>query len=355
MAIADTTEFWTSRMHGENPTSLTQPHHNDDFTVASGSGAAEGDFWRITNGLYSAATFTTNDLTALVSFRYNAIPADTTTLLTLRNASHKITIQSTGTGTSLRIVGATNVIISDLDLMLTEIDSTSTVIRVSLTSAGAATVYVYESMESEDGEDAFFTLTGATDSSGRLFQFGNTAGTVDWGTVYFTHHGAFSPDELSQSGLYQMVMNRLVMSIRDTLRNSKRMDLKEVLDSSIVIGYDLSSDMMTRIRPPTVHIIPAAIGAPDFNTIGGSAVDNDLTVDIMVSTKGRDYRDAYRFGMRIIGDIFDELYTGTGLENTKDALRSYELILDARIDPDEQVCIHRLQLTYMRRERMLFR
>ena len=74
MAIADTTEFWTSRMHGENPTSLTQPHHNDDFTVASGSGAAEGDFWRITNGLYSAATGTTKELTESVSNRDNTDP-----------------------------------------------------------------------------------------------------------------------------------------------------------------------------------------------------------------------------------------------------------------------------------------
>jgi len=344
-------------MNGENPVSLTQVHHNDDFTLVSGGGATEGQFWRISNGQYKLDSFTTNDLTALVSFRYDSTPADTTTLLTLRNASHKITVQSTGSATSLRIIGGSTVILTDLDLTMSEEDPVSTILRITLDSSGNAKVYVYESMEDEMGEDAFTSLTGASDSTGRLFQFGNGAGSIDWGTVYFTHHGIFNPDELAQSALYQMVLNRLGLKIRQLLRDSPRMSLKEVMDDSIIYGYDLSSEMVIRLRPPTIHIIVSDALSPEFNTLGGTHVDNEMTVNISVTTKGRDYREAYRYGLRIIGDVFDELYTGSGhdLGNNVDMLSGYRLTLDPKIDPDEQVCIHQLELSYVRREKMLFR
>ena len=57
----------------------------------------------------------------------------------------------------------------------------------------------------------------------------------------------------------------------------------------------------------------------------------------------------------IIGEIFDELYTTTGILATTDNLESYNMELDSKMDDDETICVHHLILTYRRRIKMTHR
>jgi len=351
MSIATTNQFWTSRNHGDDPTAS-----DGEVWSASGSGIADGAYWKITSsGYYSVAPSTSDDLTILATVFYpNAadIPADGTTLMLLRSDSHAVEVQSTGLATSLKIVGATTSIFSNLDLTMIENEPYITTVRLTLDSLGNAKLYVHEIMEDDFGTDRSLSVVGSSVGTGRYIQWGSNDGETKWGTVYATHHGAFNPDELSQSAFYQSTLNRLGLSIRDTLRNSKRGTIKEIPDSSIVFGYDLSSSMIMRLSPPTIHVLTSGSGSDNFDTLGGTSIYQNHLANIMVTTKGTDYKEAYRFGLRIIGDVFDELFTNTGLNGSIDSITGYELILDTKVDNDEMVCVHQLSLTYMRRERM---
>ena len=53
-----------------------------------------------------------------------------------------------------------------------------------------------------------------------------------------------------------------------------------------------------------------------------------------------------------MGEVFDELYVNTGLRGTTDSLDSYNMNLDTKLDDDETVCVHELNLTYRRRIKM---
>ena len=53
-----------------------------------------------------------------------------------------------------------------------------------------------------------------------------------------------------------------------------------------------------------------------------------------------------------MGEAFDELYTTTGLTATTDNIESYNMILDSKMDDDETICVHQLNLTYRRRIKM---
>ena len=67
-----------------------------------------------------------------------------------------------------------------------------------------------------------------------------------------------------------------------------------------------------------------------------------------------DYNDTqgYRLGLNIMGEIFDELYTTTGLQASTDNLESYNMTLDSKMDDDETICVHQLNLSYRRRIKM---
>jgi len=73
---------------------------------------------------------------------------------------------------------------------------------------------------------------------------------------------------------------------------------------------------------------------------------------IYVTSRGTTYEDAYRQCLNIVGEVFDELYTTTGLNGTTDSLAEYDLELQAKLDDEVTICTHLLTLTYMRRINM---
>lgn len=76
---------------------------------------------------------------------------------------------------------------------------------------------------------------------------------------------------------------------------------------------------------------------------------------MFITTRGTDYKNAYRLGLEIAGEAFDELYTNLGLLGTTDSLVAYKIEFDSKMDDDEIVCVHRMTMTYMRRLNMLHR
>jgi|TARA_R110000824_G_scaffold8365_9_gene37912 hypothetical protein len=356
MSIATTNQYWTSRLHGGDPTSPTG--NNNEAWTATGTGAAEGDYWKITTSGYYSLSPTTDDLTILAHVFYpNAadIPPDGTTLIRLRSDSHAVEVQSTGTATGLKIVGATTSTFDALDLTMVEDGTIITTIRLTLNAAGTGTMYVHEIVEDDFGDLRSLSVTGTADTTGRDIRWGSSDGETKWGSVYATHHGVFDPDELAQSAFYQSVLPRLGLAVRNVIRNSKRMSLKSIPDSNIVYGYDISSSMIVRLIPPTVHIIVAGQQSDEFEALGGTSIRAENEVLIFITTKGTDYQESYRFGLRIMGDIFDEVYTNTGLDSSQDSLVGFAAQFDNKLDADEQVCVHQLNLRYMRRERMTIR
>ena len=121
MAVATKTQYWNSRMNGSDPTALTGTF-NDSWS-ASGSGSASGGDWVITNGVYTI-TPTTNEYTLVACLSYTTAPDSGTVLMKLDNGTHKVEVKSTGNNTSLSLVGASTVTVSDLDLALTAVSYT---------------------------------------------------------------------------------------------------------------------------------------------------------------------------------------------------------------------------------------
>ena len=113
--------------------------------------------------------------------------------------------------------------------------------------------------------------------------------------------------------------------------------------------------MINRVQPPSVHVLTQKLDSPEFLTLAGRRTDQRYNVIIYVTTRGTDYKNAYRLGMSIMGEVFDELYTKTGLEGGVDSLISYDATLDSKLDDDEIVCVHALTLTYMKKIRMFLR
>ena len=228
-------------------------------------------------------------------------------------------------------------------------------VRLTLTAAGVATMYCREIIEDDTGTQHYVTVNGASGSS-KTIKWGNNSGIVLWNNVYTTTFGAYSPDELSTSPFVTDSLMRMSLSIVDLLQNSKRFYLKnQVSNASILYGYDISAQMISRIPQPSVHVILRKLDSPDFSTLGGTKIQQNYTVILFVTTRGTDYKNAYRMGMEIAGDCFDELYTNTGLLGNTDSLTNYEINFDTKMDNDEVVCVHRLEVTYMRRLNMLHR
>jgi hypothetical protein len=346
MAIATKTQYWTSRMKGGDPTSLSGTF-NDDFTLASGSGSASGGDWVITNGTYSIApTGTANTLVAVLE--YTTAPDDDTVLMSIDDGSKRVEVRSTGSNTSLKLVGTTTVTISDLDLAKAEENPTTLILRLTLDGTDAK-LYTHEIINDDDGTAVFASVT-ASNSSSTGVVWGNTSGSVKWGAVYYSKFGAFAPDELLLSDFAQDTLARMGLGIVDQLKNSTRPYLKtQVPDSSIVYGYDLSSEMTNRLHTPTIHVLISALNSPTFESLGGAKITQNYDVQIFVATRGTNYENSYRSGLNILGEVFDELYTQTGVQGTTDSIIQYDAQLDSKIDDDETVCVHVLTMTYMRR------
>jgi hypothetical protein len=143
------------------------------------------------------------------------------------------------------------------------------------------------------------------------------------------------------------------LSIVERLKDCDRMYLKtQVENSSIVYGYDISSEMVNRIAAPAIHVLVKGLESPAFDALGGSRVIQEYDVVIFITTRGTNYVDAYRSCLNITGEVFDELYTNTGLSGNTDSIISYSADLDTKRDDDETVCVHTLTIRYMRRINM---
>lgn len=362
MSIATTTQYWTSRMNGGNPAALTaygQDNLSFTLTGSESDGSALGSNWQISNdalGQYWSVLPTSDAYTIVAALKFNTAPANDTVLMELDNGSFKVQVKATGDLQTLKLVGATTATITDLDLGQADaFDSVPIMVRLTMDSAGKAKMYCREIIEDDTGIINYLQVDGAT-GSGATVKWGNDDGVVIWNNVYVSTFGAFSPDELSTSPFVTDSLMRMALSIVDLLQNSNRFYLKnQVGSASILYGYDISSQMISRIPQPSVHVILRKLDSPDFATLGGTKIEQNYTVILFVTTRGTDYKNAYRMGMEIAGDCFDELYTNTGLLGNTDSLTNYEINFDTKMDNDEVVCVHRLEVTYMRRLNMLHR
>ena len=347
MAIATKTQYWESRMRGSNPASLTGTF-NDAWSTAAGGGTATNGRWVITNGVYNI-TPSTSDYTMVACLEYTTAPDAGEVLMRLDNGTHRVEIKSTGNSTSLSLVGSSTVTISNLDLALAEDNPVSTIVRLTLNSSGAAKAYVHEIIEDDDGTGVSYSVTG-TSGSGKDVRWGNTTGNVKWASLYYSSLGAFTPEELLLSDFAQDTLARMGIGIVEQIKNSARPYLKtQVSDSSIVYGYDISSQMLNRLATPTVHVLVEQLASPSFESLGGAKITQEYDVRVFITVKGTNYENSYRSCLNIMGEVFDELYTNTGVQGTTDSIISYQAQLDSKMDNDETVCVHVLTLTYMRR------
>ena len=348
MAVASKNQFFNARIRGEDPANPAGPNVSDAFTGSGGS-ASDGA-WVITNSTYSIGHATSMTMVAMLS--YNTAPDSGAVLMTLDNGTKLVQVKSKGNNTQLDLVGATTVTISDLDLNLSEDNSVPLMLRLTMDASGNAKLYTHEFLRDTDGNDAFYSVAGASTSSATA-SFGNTSGSVNWFSVYYSKHGAFNPEELMLSDFAQDTLARMGISVIDTLKESNRPYIKKfVSDSSMIYGYYLSSQMISRIPTPSIHVMFQNISSPSFDALGGSQIEQLYTIGIFVTTKGTNYEDCYRLCLNIMGEVFDELYVNTGLRGTTDSLDSYNMNLDTKLDDDETVCVHELNLTYRRRIKM---
>ena len=350
MAVAKTTQYWSSRMDGNDPTALVG-NFQDNWTAAVGGGSQDlNQDWVVTNAKYTLTPIVSETKYTLVTcISYITAPDNNEVIMELDNGTHKVQVQSTGTNTSLKLVGATTVTIIDLDLILAESKPVPLILRLTLDSNGNAKLYTHEIIQNDDATNVFYSVTGATGSS-RLIRWGNTNGSVKWSTVYYSKFGAFNPEELMTSGFAQDAIPRMGISIVDLLKNTTRMYLRtQVPDSNIMYGYDISSEMINRYTVPNIHVLVPTINSPEFIALAGAKTSQNYDVEVYVTTRGTNYENAYRQGLNILGEVFDELYTQTGVTGTTDSLISFNATFDTKMDDDETVCVHQLTLTYMRR------
>ena len=356
MAIATTSQFWTTRLNGENPTSpsIAGENNNQAFSVTGSGATASGDYWQVTDARYNI-TPTENDLTLLSVLYYTTAPDNNEVLMTLDNGDYKVEVKADGGTQKLKLVGATTVTSADLDIAMAEDEPVPLVLRLTLDSSGNARLYMREIIEDDDAVTHYLSVTGASGSSDTI-SWGNNTGNVKWGSVYVSKHGAFGPDELAPSDFATDTLLRMGMSIVQQLKNSKRMYLKSHMDeSAIKYGFDLSRSMLSRLTPPVIHVLLRGISSPEFAALGGGRVDQEYEVIVYVTTKGTNYENAYRLCLNIAGEVFDEIYTNTGLLGTTDSLRNYSLELAHKFDDDDVVCTHMLTFTYLRRINMRHR
>ena len=242
MAIATTSQFWTTRLNGENPTSpsIAGEQNNEAFAVTGSGATASGDYWQVTDARYKISP-TENDLTLLAVFYYTTAPNNDEVLMRLGNGSYEVEVRADGSNQKVKLVGATTVTSPELDIAMTEEEPVPLVLRLTLDSSGNARLYMREIMEDDDGSTHYLSVTGSTADAIDIISFGNNSGNVKWGSVYVSKHGAFTPDELMPSDFATDTLLRMGMSIVNQLKNSKRMYLKSHMDeSAIKYGFDVS-------------------------------------------------------------------------------------------------------------------
>ena len=348
MGIAGKNEYWTTRMQGGDPTSAS------DEVFSGSGGSASGGYWVTTNSTYTLTPAKTA-YTMVASFIYNTAPNNGAVIMSLDNGTKRVEVRSKGNNTQLDLVGATTVVISDLDMTQTSVNAVPTILRLTIDASGNAKLYVYDIIRDAEGEDAFYSVAGASSSSAGV-SFSNTSGSVKWGSVYVSKHGSFSPEELMVSDFAQDALARMGLSVVNQLRESDRMYLKtQVANSSIVYGYDLSSQMTNRLLTPSIHILVRGLDNGEFETLGGATIMQNYQVECFVTCKDTNYENAYRYAMNILGEVFDELYTNTGLQGTTDSIQGFSTTFDVKVDDDETVCIHTLMINYIRRVKMTHR
>jgi len=357
VSVALTNVFWDLRMNGEDPANL--PGTSDSFTLtgSSGDGSASNGVWVIdgsgTGQKWSYVPATGDAYTMVACISYGATDPDNgEVLMALDNGTNRVEVQATGNIQTLKLVGTTTVQTEYLDIKMLNDDPVPVILRLTLDASGNGRLYMREIIEDDDAETHYISVTGSASTTKQIL-WGNNSGVVNWNNVYATKDGAYSPDEMAPSDFVTDTLLRLGLSIVERLKASTRMYLKtHVDDSSIVYGYDISSQMVSRLRPPAIHVILQNVNSPNFTSLGGTRIEQMYDVILFITTRGTNYENAYRMGMDITGEVFDELYTTTGLKGTTDSLVSYNVALDTKRDNDEVVCSHVLTLTYMRRLNM---
>lgn len=351
MAIATRTQFWTSRLNGEDPTNPTVANsQNNEAWTATGSGAsASGGYWSVTDARYHIVP-TTDAYTMLSVLKYTTAPDDNEVLMKLDNGTHAVEVQAFGK--KFKLVGTTTATSIELDPLMTFDSPVPVILRLTLDASGNARLYMREIVEDDDAQVHYLSVTGSTGSSRRM-EWGNNTGSVQWASVYATTYGAFAPDELMPSDFATDTLSRMALSIVELLKDSQRMYLKTHLDDSAIrYGFDVSNKMLTRMQPPLIHVMLEKVQSPEFNALGGGRVDQEYEVVVYVTTRGTNYENAYRLGLNIVGEVFDEVYRNTGLNGTTDSLNDYSLTLDHKFDDDDTICTHILSFTYLRRINM---
>ena len=349
MAIATTSQFWTSRMIGENPTSPTITENNVVFSATGSGASASSGYWAVTNAQYHI-TPTTSDYTIFTVIKYGSTPSANEVLLSLDNGDYHVEVQASGG--KVKLVGATTATSDDLDILMAEDNPVPLTLRLTLDASGNAKLYMREIIEDDDGSTHYLSVTGSS-GTGKKINFGAGSGNVQFGSVYVSTHGAFSPDELAPSDFVTNTLLRMALSTVDLLKNSQKTYLKTHVDnSSIKYGFDVSKSMIMRLSPPIINVMLRTLTSPTFAALGGGRVDQQYQTVVYVTTRGTNYENAYRTALNIAGEVFDEVYKNTGLNGTTDSLIEYSLDLDHKLDDDDTVCTHMLTFTYLRRINM---
>ena len=331
-------------MNGTDPTGIT------DNAWSGSGGSASGDNWVVTNSTYTR-TPTASAYTLLCGFQYTTAPDTDAVLMKLDNGSHTVSVKANGNG-GVKLVGATTATFTDMDFGLTDSTSVMPALRLTLDASGNAKLYRDELINDDEGEADFLSVTGASGSS-KSVQFGNTSGSVKWASVYLCSNGAFAPDELMRSDFAQDNHVRMALRIVEQLRSSKRFYLKtQVSNESIRYAYDISEDTLNKLTPPSIHVVLSRLDSPNFTALGGGTIEQSFDVEIYVTTRGVNYENAFLLCMNITGEVFDELYTETGLNATTDNLESFSADLDYKTLNEEIICTHKLSLGYRRRIKM---
>lgn len=360
MTVSKQTDYWTARLNGGDPLNPVGDN-NTAWTLSAGSGSdgsSTNGYWRIEGHQFWKQTISNDDnsLTLICAIHVESVPNDGTVLMALDNGTHRVEVHSDGSFDKVKLVGATTTTSLSLDLGMNESEAVPCILRLTLNSDGTARLYMREIIEDDDATQHYLQVVGKSSSAQGAF-FGTNGGIVDYYSVYFTPHGSYSPDEMDMTDFISHSLLRTGMKVVEVLRNSNRLYLKtHVKSSGVRYGYDLSSNsMINRFPTPSVHVMIQKADSPEFLTLAGTRTDQQYDVMIFVTTRGTNYENSYRLGATILGEVFDELYTKTGLEHGVDSLLTYDVKFDTKVDDDETVCIHVMTLTYMKKIRMFLR
>jgi len=336
--------------------------NNQAWSVEFGSGGSSVDgYWVTSNVQYEilntpeaeAAT----GMTIVACFSYNTVPNDDTMLLYLSTGGYEVRVLSAGQ--KVKLVGTTTVTSDDLDISMAEENPVPLVLRLTLDENNVGRLYMREIIEDDDANTHYLEVNANVSSSASQhnLHFGNYAGAgsgeIKWASVYATTDGAFGPDELATSDFATDTLIRMALSVVETLRNSNRLYLKTHMDDSAIrYGYDLTGEMLSRQPAPFINVVLRDVKSPQFSALGGGSVDQTYEVLVYIITRGTNYENAFRMGLNIAGEVFDEVYTTTGLKGTTDSLMEYSLELDHRTNQEDLTCVHLLTFTYDRRINM---